>query len=424
MRWPWDSQAEPIGEPIRAELFSVERLEEHARSLAKSQQLGRAPARFRKISRRLTDNGVTLLAAYRELSQAIREESMLTPAAEWLVDNFHLVEAQLAAVRKTLPASYYRELPTVRSGHLAGYPRIYEIAWAYVAHHDSRFEPETLERFVAAYQEEEPLTIGELWAMPIAIRLVLIENLRRLADIIIQARGQRRVADQIADSLLAVGDGTPEDGLRQLGRTDQIPPAMAVQLLQRLRDRDPGTTAGLGWLLEHLAGLGISPDDLVNEAQQRQAATNVTVRNVVTSLRQISSFEWAEFVEGVSLVDRTLSDGTSFREMSFATRDLYRHAVEELSKGSKSSQLEIARAAADHARLRPRMTREADPGFFLVDRGRRDLEAVIGFRPTFSQVLRRGVKRWSAAAYWGSILILALVFLAVPYARTLEAGGL
>ena len=424
VRWPWQSQAEPIGEPIRAELFSVERLEEHARSLARSQELSEAPGRFRPISRRLTENGQVLLAAYRELSRAIREESMLTPAAEWLVDNFHLVEAQLAAVRKTLPASYYRELPKVKSGHLAGYPRIYEIAWAYVAHHDSRFEPQTLERFVAAFQEEQPLTIGELWAMPIAIRLVMIENLRRLAEMIIQARGQRRIADEIADSLLAVGEGFPEDGLRQLGRMERIPRAMAVQLLQRLRDRDPKTTAGLSWLLEHLAGLGVSPDELVTEALQRQAATNVTVRNVVTSLRQISSFEWSEFVERVSLVDRTFSEDTAFRSMSFATRDLYRHVVEELSKGSHHTQLEIARTASDLARQRPRRSREADPGFFLMDRGRPELESAIAFRPSLSQYLRRGIKRWSAAVYWGSILALAVVFLAIPFVRTLEAGEL
>ncbi|MGH8925775.1 MAG: GH36-type glycosyl hydrolase domain-containing protein [Acidimicrobiia bacterium] len=423
MRWPWDSQAEPIGEPIRAELFSVERLEEHARSLAKAQEPTQASVRFSTVSRRLTENGAVLLAAYRELSQAIREESMLTPAAEWLVDNFHLVEAQLAAVRKTLPASYYRELPKVSKGHLAGYPRIYEIAWAYVAHHDSRFEPETLERFVAAYQEEGPLTIGELWAMPIAIRLVLIENLRRLADIIIQARGQRRTADEIADALLAVGDRKPEDGLRRLGRMEKLSRAMAVQLLQRLRDRDPATTAGLGWLLEHLAGQGVSADDLVNESQQRQAATNVTVRNIVTSLRQISSFEWAEFVESVGLVDATLSAATAFQEMSFATRDLYRHAVEELAKGSNFSQLEIAGVASDLARSRARRGREEDPGFFLIDRGRPELEAAIAFRPTVSQTLNRVVKRWSALAYWGSIVATSLVLLVIPFVRTLWAGG-
>ena len=131
----------PIDEPIRAELFSVERLEQHAQSLAKAQVLSGRRGRLRLISRRLADNGEVLLSCYRELSKAIREEALLTPAAEWLVDNFHLVESQLREIRENLPSSYYRELPKVDGGHLAGYPRVYEIVWAYVAHLDSRFDP-------------------------------------------------------------------------------------------------------------------------------------------------------------------------------------------------------------------------------------------------------------------------------------------
>jgi cyclic beta-1,2-glucan synthetase len=118
---------ELVDEPIRAELFSVERLEQHAQSLAESHRLSERPGRIRLISRRLADNGDALLATYRELSKAIREEVLLTPAAEWLVDNFHLVESQLREIRENLPPSYYRELPKLDGGHLAGYPRVYGI---------------------------------------------------------------------------------------------------------------------------------------------------------------------------------------------------------------------------------------------------------------------------------------------------------
>ena len=203
---------EPIDEPIRAELFSVERLEQHARSLAETQELSGRRGRLRLISRRLAENGEVLLSSYRELSKAIREEALLTPAAEWLVDNFHLVESQLREIRENLPPSYYHELPKIKGGHLAGYPRVYGIAWAYVAHLDSRFDPEALRRFVAAYQEVEPLTIGELWAIPITLRLILIENLRRMAESIVRARRLRREADEIADGLLGSRSRPPERG--------------------------------------------------------------------------------------------------------------------------------------------------------------------------------------------------------------------
>ncbi|MEX0698720.1 MAG: hypothetical protein WD354_03200, partial [Acidimicrobiia bacterium] len=272
---------EPIDEPIRAELFSVERLEQHARSLAESQELSRRRGRLRLISRRLADNGEFLLASYRELSKAIREEALLTPAAAWLVDNFHLVESQLREIRENLPPSYYRELPKLESGALAGYPRVYGIAWAYVAHLDSRFDPEALRRFVASYQEVDPLTIGELWAIPITLRVILMENLRRMAESIVSARRLRREAEEIADGLLGIGDGRPDETLAALERygPSELPQPFAVQLLQRLRDQDPETTPGLTWLLARLATEGTVPDEVVNETHRRQAATNVTVRN-------------------------------------------------------------------------------------------------------------------------------------------------
>ena len=72
----------------------------------------------------------------------------ITPAAEWLVDNFFVVDEQLREIRDDLPVGFYRELPALADGPLAGYPRVYGIAWAFVAHTDSRFDPDTLRRFV------------------------------------------------------------------------------------------------------------------------------------------------------------------------------------------------------------------------------------------------------------------------------------
>jgi cyclic beta-1,2-glucan synthetase len=118
----------------------------------------------------VADNGRVLLHAYRVLARAIKEERSITPAAEWLVDNFHVVEEQLREIRDDLPPDYYRKLPKLADGHLAGYPRVLGLTWAYVAHSDSRFDPESLRRLVIAYQRVEPLTIGELWAVAITLR--------------------------------------------------------------------------------------------------------------------------------------------------------------------------------------------------------------------------------------------------------------
>ena len=133
------------------------------------------------------------------------EERAITPAAEWLIDNYHLVERQIREIRADLPPGYYRQLPKLADGPFAGYPRVFGMAWAFVAHTDSRFDPEMLRRYVRAYQEVQPLTIGELWAVAITLRIVLVENLRRLAERIVHSRAAREEADKLADRLLGAG---------------------------------------------------------------------------------------------------------------------------------------------------------------------------------------------------------------------------
>src|SRR6185312_841775 len=267
---------------IRAELFSTERLEQHAESLAAAQPVTAKPKTGRRLATRLGQNGRVLLDTYRAIAAAIREERAITPAAEWLVDNFHVVEEQIREIRDDLPSGYYRQLPKLAVGPLEGYPRVFGLAWAYVAHTDSLFDPQTLARFVRAYQRVQPLTIGELWAVTITLRILLVENLRRAAERIVNRRAARQEADTVADRLLGVGgrEAEPTD-LRHL---EQIPlrSAFAVQLVQRLRDQDPAVTPALRWLDERLAAQGTTADEIVREEHQRQGAMNVTVRNVIT----------------------------------------------------------------------------------------------------------------------------------------------
>src|SRR4029434_9180039 len=177
-----------LEEPIRAELFSTERLEQHAESLATAQQVTPTPRKGRRLLPRVLDNGRVLLASYRAIAKAIREERVITPAAEWLVDNFPIVEEKVREIEEYRPPGFYRQLPQLAEGPLQGYPRVFGLAWAFVAHTDSRFDPETLRRFVRAYQRVQPWTIGELWAVAITLRVVLVENLRRLAERIVSGR--------------------------------------------------------------------------------------------------------------------------------------------------------------------------------------------------------------------------------------------
>ncbi len=419
-------------EPIRSELFSLERLEQHAESLAAAQTVTKELIRGRPLIPRVLDNGRVLLDSYRAIARAIQEVFEITPAAEWLVDNFHIVDEQLREIQDDLPPSFYRKLPKLATGHLEGYPRVFGVAWAFVAHTDSRFEPEALRRFVAAYQRVQPLTIGELWAVAITLRVVLVENLRRMAERIVRSRAARREADALADSLLGPGG---QSAIRPaLDRLEKAPldTAFAVQLIQRLRDLDPKVGPVLLWLDERLAVAGTSADEIVRAEHQEQGALSVSVRNVITSMRLISEFDWKKFFESVSLVDEVLRNNTRFADLDFSTRDDYRHAIEDLSRGSSHSEIEVAlhvvrrvqREACSPEEDSCSATRERrmEPGYYLISRGRPAFERELGFHLPLRRRLLRFYVRNAVPGYLGTIAIVSAIVLALPLLRSRQAG--
>src|SRR5512135_2920727 len=258
-----------LEEPIRAELFSAERLEQHGESLAAAQRVTATPRKGRPLLPRVLDNGRVLLESYHAIAQAIREEHAITPAAEWLVDNYHIVDEQLREIRDDLPPGFYRELPKLAEGPLKGYPRVYGLAWSFVEHTDSRFDPETLRRFVRAYERTRLLTIGELWAIAISLRVVLVENLRRLAVRIVERRSAREEADTISGALLGIEGQPPRDARPILHELEGRPLAgpFAVRLIERLREQDPEVTPAVPWLSERLAAQGTTADEIVRLEQ-------------------------------------------------------------------------------------------------------------------------------------------------------------
>ena len=411
---PWNDSA-----PVRDELFGVERLEQHGESLAAAQPVSRKPPVVLSLHARLNDNAAVLLTAYRASAAELESGRGVVPAAEWLLDNYHLVEEQIREIRDDLPPGYYRQLPKLAAGPFAGYPRVFGLTWAFVAHTDSYFDPDTLRRFIAAYQRVQPLTIGELWAVAITLRIVLVENLRRLADQITLGRTARADADALANRLLVAGC---ERSALDLDIATRAPGPLserfAAQLAKRLRDQDPRTTPALGWLEEGLQLQGVSIDEVVQHAQQRQGASNVSVRNVITSMRLISDIDWAEWFESVSLVDARLRAASAFAAMDFATRNLYRSAIEQLARGSAHSELEIADHAlaaaqrgASSARTPADAERVGDPGYHLIAEGRYALERAIEFRPPPRLRISRFNLRLGLGGYIGALVVVTAVLL-------------
>ncbi len=424
---------------VREEVFSVERLESYAAHLARQFAVSATPKRARYILPKLKKNGRQLLKSYLQLSEAIRDKEAISPAAEWFVDNFHIVEDQIREIKQDLPKNFYDELPKLSMGELEGYPRVYGIALAIIAHTDSRLDVDALRRFIRSFQQVSPLTIGELWATAITLRIALVDHLTPLTLKIVGAREQRADADAFADRLLhlAVLPDTSSDTIvkmfiARVGEPKTFNRAFIVQLTQRLRDQDPDILPAFDWLEKQLKRYHHTTIQAIIQLEHtRQATAQVTVGNIITSMRLLSALDWREFMESVSLVDPVLDKDPagSYSKMDFTTRDRYRHVVERLARRSKCSEMQVAEQLIDTAAGEtpqvgdPASTKRSHIGFYLIGEGRFRFEKQIGYQPRFKEEVNRSFSRHPTLVYLSSLSLLTFLLLIPVFKYFTSQGG-
>ena len=423
----WHPDATASEKPFRDELLSIERLEERALALAASFTIDPNPRRrARNIFPRFDDNARLLRHAYRTLAADVRTGQFVTGAAEWLLDNFHLVTAEIRDIHQHLPGTYYRQLPTLASRDQAGHTRIYAMAVALMRHSDSRIDRQQLAVFVNSYQRVAPLTIGELWAWPSMLKLALIENLRRLAVDTLESRRARLAADAYVSRI--------ERDAGSAGREVQTVPlaldiASIVQLLHRLREYGPRLSSIRTAVEEHLAAQEETAEAAIRGEHQRQAADQVSVANAITSLRLCSAIDWRQYVESVSLVEQVLQrdPAGAYGRMDFLSRDRQRQAVEELAAPSGDAQVRVALRAVESARQAVASGSSADRaahvGYHLIDKGRRDLEIDVAYRPRRASRVKRLVFDHATLLYLGPIVIITAALLAAVAAYGRHEGA-
>jgi cellobiose phosphorylase len=405
--------------PLRAELFSADQMAQHGARLAAAHRLaaGRQPD---QLLARLDENEVVLVETCRQLTLAIAAKHRITPAAEWLLDNLYLIEEQIRTARRHLPKGYSRELPSLAEGISSGLPRVYDIALETIAHGDGRVDPDSLRRFVATYQTVMPLRLGELWAIPIMLRLALIENLRRVAVRISMGRQERDLAVGWAETMIEISHQDSKNLILVIADMAHSKPPMSPpfisELARRLQGQGPALSLPLTWIEQQLADTGLNIEQLVRVGNQQQAADQVSISNSIGSLRLLSTLDWREFVEAMSVVESTLRNdpAAAYAGMDFASRDRYRHVVEVIAKTSRLAEELVASSAIDLARASAatlgQTDRTAHVGYYLIDRGRQELEQVCGAHPPFTMRLRRWASRRPLLLYLGAITLLTLLF--------------
>ncbi|HSD96723.1 MAG TPA: glucoamylase family protein, partial [Sulfuricaulis sp.] len=393
-------------------------MEQHGKSLASSHTLTPRRAKNQLLTR-LAENERVLTGACRVLTAAVTANHRITPAGEWLLDNFYLIEEQIRTAKRHLPKGYSRELPRLAHGPSAGLPRVYDIALETIAHGDGRVDPESLRRFVASYQTVTALKLGELWAIPIMLRLALIENLRRVAARSAAGRIDRNLADSWADQMIEIAEKDPKSLILVIADMARSNPPMTTpfvsEFARRLQGQSPALALPLTWIEQLLSESGRTIEQLVQSGNQLQAADQVSISNSIGSLRFLGAMDWRDFVETLSVAEQKLrgDPGAVYGMMDFATRDRYRHVVEKIAKQSRLSEGEVAeraiRLAHEGASRQGGDDRTAHVGFYLIDKGLRELERTTEARHSASEAFTRAAGRFPLLLYLGAITLITLI---------------
>jgi cellobiose phosphorylase len=419
--------------PLRAEVFSVDQLIQHAKALAENHSVVMQRGSNRLLAR-LGENE-QILRAYNRATQSVDETRPVTHAAEWLLDNFYLIEEQIQMARRHLPRGYSRELPRLLSGPSTGLPRVYGLVLELISHVDAQMDAEPLRAFIAAYQSVSALKLGELWAIPIMLRLALIENLRRVTARLMIARHDRDLADLWVQRLQDMAEKRSSHlvvVVADMAQADlPMSSAFVAEFSQRLSRQSPAMYLARTWLEQRLTDQGLSIEQLVQLESQSQAADQVSVSHTINSLRFLGALDWREFVEAMSQVDQTLrlDPAGVYGNMDFFTRDRYRHSVETISRHSRLRESEVAQEAIKLAEISARekgiQDRTAHVGFYLIDKGLAALERSAAMRQPWHTAIERRIRRFPLAFYGGGVsLLTALATLGlIQPVWALEAPG-
>ncbi|MBF0377160.1 MAG: cyclic beta 1-2 glucan synthetase [Desulfamplus sp.] len=369
---------------------------------------------------RLADNETILLGVRNLMTDAVKAGHQIAPAGEWMLDNFYLIEEEIRTAKLHLDKGYSRELPHLLKGPSAGLPRVYDIALETISHNDGKIDLESLSGFIASYQTVTILKLGELWAIPIMLRMALIENLRRIAVRLAADRINRNLADSWADRIAEIAVNDPKSLIISIADMARSNPPMVSSFVAeftcRLQNRNTALVMPLTWIEQQLSESGLTIEQLVRSENHQQAADQVSMSNSIGSLRFMGAMDWREFVETMSVVEQTLGEdpNDAYLRMDFTTRDRYRHVVERIAKKSPFSESEIARKAIELAseqyNLKGSDERKTHVGFYLIDEGLEQLEQMAEMNLTSADVFLKITRRFPLFFYGGTIILMTTFF--------------
>ena len=410
-------------EPIRFDFSKGEGLFQSAAELGTLNLVSLPAFAGFSYKQRLASNQSAIRQNYASISKAAQQDALITPSAEWLLDNHHIVDENFRHLKRDLSDKFYHQLPMVDVAGNGAIPRTMAIVWYYIAFCNSEISIEGLTNCVAGFQQAAPLKIGELWSVPSLLRYVLLENLRRLSDRVEGSRKRRTAANETADMIVKLKGGMALEEYLSTQSVHIAEDTFSAQLLYRLHYGNISIPAALDWLNSELEKRGSSPDSAVQSEHNRQSSSNVTTGNIIHSLKLCDKFDWLKWFETVSSVDRILSDGSDFMETDKQTRNEYRNTVERIARHSRFHEVEVAAKAIALSRASEHIGSLVHVGEFLVGKDLHTLETACGYRPKWKEKILRVYRKLGWLGVFLPALFMSILF-ALMAASLLPKHGL
>ncbi len=425
------SQTIGVDSLVKHELFTDSQRAEAGIGAAQNHLLKKDNSYNTALLTRLADNDEVIRRVHRELVDDVTEKKTVTSVGEWLVDNYYVIEEQINLASRHLPKKYLIELPQLANPGKEGVPRAYDLAELIIAAGDGRVDIGDVEVIVSAYQEGLFLTLGELWAIPIMLRLALIENIRHIAILIEQCREDRDCAAYWADFIIRMGEEEPKNivlAVADMARAKlDLSNAFVAEFRRKLHARG-GMALPLSWIEQNLNEKGVTVEEAVNGENRTQAVLEISMRNSINSLRSLNLTDWRKFVENLSQVEKILRRDPAelYERMDFDTRDEYRRQVEAISRKSRFNEIEVASKCLELAQAAARKGSDDDVpahvGYYLIGPGDRLLKQHAAFDGDLGDFIRDASARQTLALYLGSISILTAVLTVLATLLTRSRG--
>jgi len=420
--------------------YNINYLKESAENLAEIHSVSKSSKKIQPVKPILEDSKKVLINAYRILSGLAKQNQDLSPAAEWLIDNFYIIQEQIVQVQVDFPRQFQRNLPSLSVGEHEGLPLVYELIMNYLIHTDNLVDEEVLTQYIQHYQQARTLNLGEIWAIPIIIRLILIQKLSEKATHVLFRKKIWKHAHEFIEGIDKTEIGEPGSLISSLSKwvekysSGEEKVLVLNELYNQLQQSGLLQDEQKRWFTYRFKQLDVTVEEAMRIDAQRQSRLQVSIQNAVITLRESSETNWTEFVEECSIVDQILrlDPYGVYKEMDFNTRDRYRRSVERLSRFSDHAETAVAEQALIMAEDQGRINEESDTdsdslfnrsvikehiGYYLVGAGYSELVSTLGYRMPFRERIQKVLER-QPTLYIFSIVLHTIVLMIVLWFAT------